>query len=82
LRAYKTFKLYGMDLTVFLQIFNLLDTRVVVNVFDDTGEPNFTTTGQNVGADPRRPTSVADYLKYPTNYGEPRNIQFGVELSF
>lgn len=82
LRAYKTFKLYGMDVTAFLQIFNLLDTRVVVNVFDDTGEPNFTTTGQNVGADPRRPTSVADYLKYPTNYGEPRNIQFGVELSF
>ena len=71
-----------MDLTAFVQVFNLLDTRVPVNVFSDTGQPNFTTITKDVGADPRRPTSVADYVKYPTNYGEPRNIQFGIELSF
>lgn len=82
LRAYKSFKLYNMDVTAFVQVFNLLDTRVPVNVFSDTGQPNFTTITQDIGADLRRPTSVADYIKYPTNYGEPRNIEFGIELSF
>ncbi|MCX6170120.1 MAG: TonB-dependent receptor [Ignavibacteriales bacterium] len=82
LKANKSFKLAGFNITAFLQVFNLLDTRVVVNVFGDTGQPDFTTSGQNVGADPRRPTSVAEYLKYPYNYGEPRNIQFGFEFQF
>jgi len=82
MKANKTFKLGSMDVTAFVQVFNLLDTKVVVNVFSDTGQPDFTTIGQSVGADARRPTSVQDYLKYPWNYGEPRNIQFGIEFSF
>ncbi|MCX6175465.1 MAG: TonB-dependent receptor [Ignavibacteriales bacterium] len=82
LKANKTFKLGSFDVTAFVQVFNLLDTKVVVNVFSDTGLPDFTTIGQSVGADARRPTSVQDYLKYPWNYGEPRNIQFGIEFSF
>jgi outer membrane receptor for ferrienterochelin and colicin len=81
-RAYKTFDLYGMNITTFLQIFNLLDTKVVVNVFGDSGKPDYTSQTQDIGADSRRPTSVTDYIKYPTNYGEPRNIQFGFEVSF
>jgi hypothetical protein len=82
LRAYKSFDLYGLNVTAFLQIFNLLDSKVVVNVFGDSGKPDYTSVIQDVGSDPRRPTSVAEYIKYPTNYGEPGNIQFGFELSF
>ncbi|MGK9475580.1 TonB-dependent receptor [Melioribacter sp. OK-6-Me] len=82
LRLHKTFDIAGISLTSFLNVFNLFDTRVVVNVFGDTGKPDYTTEGRNVGDDPKRPNSVEEYLRYPTNYGEPRLIQFGLELSF
>jgi hypothetical protein len=82
LRLHKTFDIAGISVTSFLNVFNLLDTRVVVNVFGDTGKPDYTTEGRNVGDDPNRPNTVQEYLRYPTNYGEPRLIQFGLELSF
>jgi hypothetical protein len=70
------------DLNTFIQVFNLLDTKTVVNVFSDTGKPDFTTEGQNVGEDVNRPNTVEEYLTYPWNYGEPRRIQFGFEFQF
>ncbi|GAB6283135.1 MAG: hypothetical protein STSR0008_18920 [Ignavibacterium sp.] len=82
LKLDKSFKLAGLDFNAFLRIFNLLDNKVVNNVFGDTGKADYTTEGQNVGEDPARPNTVEEYLKYPWNYGEPRNVQFGFELSF
>lgn len=82
LKLDKSIKLAGLDFNVFLRIFNLLDNKVINNVFGDTGKPDFTTEGQNIGEDPARPNTVEEYLKYPWNYGEPRNVQFGFELSF
>lgn len=82
LRLHKTFKIGGFDMTAFLNVFNLFDTRVVVNVYGDTGKADYTTEGKNIGYDPKRPNTVEEYLRYPTNYGEPRLVQFGIELSF
>jgi outer membrane receptor protein involved in Fe transport len=82
LRLHKSFNLAGMDITTFLRVFNLLDNKVVVNVFGDTGKPDYTTEGRNIGFDPNRPNTVEEYLKYPWNYGEPRRIEFGFEFSF
>lgn len=81
LKLNKTFDLAGIGINAFLTVFNLLDNRVVVNVFGDTGLPDFTTEAQNVGYDPNRPNTVAEYLRYPDHYGEPRNIQFGLDIS-
>jgi|CZKP01.1.fsa_nt_gi outer membrane receptor protein involved in Fe transport len=82
LYANKSFDLAGFRLTAYLKVFNLFDARNVVNVFTDTGAPDYTTQTQNIGYDPARPNTVADYIKYPTNYAAPRLVQTGIEFSF
>ncbi|MDZ7763005.1 MAG: hypothetical protein U5K00_01070 [Melioribacteraceae bacterium] len=82
MRAHKSFNLMGLDLTAFVRVFNLLDNRVVINVFGDTGKADFTTEAQNVGEDPARPNTVEEYLNYPWHYAAPRQVQFGIELQF
>jgi outer membrane receptor for ferrienterochelin and colicin len=82
LYANKSFDLMGFRLTAYLKVFNLFDARNVVNVFTDTGAPDYTTQTQNVGYDPARPNTVAEYIKYPTNYAAPRLVQTGIEFSF
>ncbi len=82
LRIEKTLNLAGLNLTGFLRVFNLFDARTVVNVFGDTGDPEFTTEGKNVGEDPQRPNTVEEYLRFPDHYGPPRLIQTGFEFTF
>ncbi|KUG26268.1 tonb-dependent receptor [hydrocarbon metagenome] len=82
LRAHKVFEIFGYDLTAFINVFNLLDNKIVVNVFGDTGKADFTTEGQNIGDDPTRPNTVDEYLNYPWHYGPPRLVQIGFELQF
>jgi len=82
LKLNKSFALEGIGINVFLRIFNLLDNKVAVNVFGDTGQPDFTTETQTIGYDPSRPNTVEEYIKYPWHYGEPRNVQLGFEISF
>ena len=82
LKIDKTFNLGGLDINAFLRIFNLLDNRNPIRVFGDTGEPDFTTETQTIGENSQRPNTVEEYVKYPDHYGEPRNVQFGFELSF
>jgi outer membrane receptor protein involved in Fe transport len=76
------FKFSSLDLNVFLNVFNLLDNRVVVNVFGDTGQADFTTEGQNIGEDPARPNTVEEYFVKPWHYGQPRLVQLGFDLNF
>ncbi len=72
----------GIDLNLFLRVFNILDNENAVRVFGDTGQPNFTTETQNIGENSQRPNTPEEYVKYPDHYGEPRNVQFGFEISF
>jgi len=81
LKLHKSWNIAGLDVTTFLQVFNLLDNKVVVKVFGDTGQPDYTTEGRNVGYDPARPNTVEEYMRKPENYGEPRLVQFGFEFS-
>ncbi len=80
MRAHKDFNLLGFNLTTFVRVFNLLDNKIVVNVFGDTGKADFTTEAQNVGPDPARPNTVEEYLNYPSHYAAPRLVQLGFEL--
>ncbi|MDP4173771.1 MAG: TonB-dependent receptor [Bacteroidota bacterium] len=82
LKVDRTFELAGLKWNAFLRVFNLLDARTVVNVFSDTGEPDFTLSAVNVAPDANRHNTVEEYLRYPTFYGEPRQVQLGLELSF
>lgn len=76
------FDLGPYGLTAFVRVFNLLDTKTVVDVFSDTGKPDFTTEGNNIGSDPNRPNTVEEYLTRPWYYSAPRLIQFGMEFNF
>jgi len=82
LKLEKTFQLLGFDINAFVRIFNLLDNRVPIRVFGDTGQPDFTTETQTIIKNPASPNTPEEYVKYPDHYGEPRNVQFGIDLSF
>ena len=84
LKVHNVFQIGGHDLTVYMKVFNLLDSEIVTDVFGDTGQAYFTTEAQSlVGVvDPNRPNSVSDYLTRPYYYEAPRKIQLGIEFSF
>ncbi len=77
LNAYKDFDLPGnSNLQVYLNVYNLLDSKVVNGVYNDSGNPNSPLPINTVaGAD-------FGYYANPGFYAEPRRIQFGVQLSF
>ncbi|MBU1096108.1 MAG: TonB-dependent receptor [Bacteroidetes bacterium] len=82
LKVNKSFDVFGYNLNAFIRVFNLLDTKTVVNVFADTGDPSYTTEAQNVGEDANRPNSVEEYLTRPWNYVPPRLVQLGFDIEF
>lgn len=77
LNTYKTFNLSnGANLELFLNIYNLLDSKVINNVYGDSGQPNSPL--------PINTVSTADpgYYANPGFYAEPRRIQLGLSISF
>jgi len=61
---------------LFVDLFNLFDTRNVTGVYSDTGEPDVTLQQFQLGSyDP-------GYFVRPFNYVEPRRIQAGLEIKF
>ncbi len=82
MRLYKSFDFWGLNLTGFAQIYNLLDTRNVVNVFADSGSPDYTGDTATLSEDPARPNTIAEYQRYPWHYAAPRSIELGLELTF
>lgn len=82
LYANKSFRLADLELTAYLKVFNLFDNRTVVNVWGDTGEPDFTTSLQGVSEDAKRPNTVAEYTRFPWYYAAPRLVQTGIQFSF
>lgn len=76
LNAYKNFEIGGNRLQIFLNIYNLLDKKLVNSVFIDSGKPDLPLPEiVLVNAHP-------DFYKNPDRYAEPRRIQLGVQFSF
>lgn len=76
LNTYKTFDIGGTELEVFLNIYNLLDNKIVNSIYNDSGEATAPLPiNMEEGADP-------GFYQNPGFYAEPRRIQFGIELSF
>ena len=72
----KEFDLGGVRPRVFMEVFNLLDTRNVKAVFSDTGLPDLTLEAFRQGAvDP-------GFFVNPDFYREPRRIQLGLDFRF
>ncbi len=74
--AFKEFQMQNFRLKLFLRIFNLFDAKNPVNVFGDTGQPDFTLNMlQAVSADPT-------WFVRPDFYSQPRRVQLGMTVSF
>ncbi len=84
LKLHYNLEFAGNTVTFFARIFNLLDARIITNVFSDTGLPDATTEAQSlIGVvDPNRPNTIEDYLIRPWNYEQPRQIQVGFSYNF
>ncbi len=84
LRLFKTFEVFGQEVTTFFRVFNLLDTKIIVNVFSDTGLADFTTEAQSLEGveDPNRPNTIEEYLIRPWHYDQPRRVQVGFDVAF
>jgi len=73
LNTYKNISIAGNQLRLFLNVYNLLDSKVVNSIFSDSGTPD----------GPLIQPSVFDdgYFNDPSRFDEPRRIQFGIQLS-
>lgn len=72
---YKNLTLSGVNLQLFVRIFNLLDGRNPINVYGDTGRPDFTLQEEQVSDYDR------GWFDIPTYYSEPRSFYAGVRIS-
>jgi len=69
----------------FVNINNLFDTRNEITIWGDTGRSSGTAeqalAEENDDGSPLRPNTISDYFNHPEWYSDPRNIQFGVQVS-
>ena len=71
---YKSFFIAESELLIFLRVFNLLDSRNPVTVFNDTGLPDYTLEEEQVQNEDE------DWYVYPNYYSQPRSIYLGTKI--
>ena len=83
-RVYKDFKFGSQIFTVFARIDNVLDTKNAVNVYDDSGQPDWSLYEEHVLSSVvyQRVAPIVDYYTNPSFYAPPRRIQLGITYSF
>jgi outer membrane receptor protein involved in Fe transport len=88
--ADKMFTLFGVDLSIFLKIFNLFDTKNERYVFSDTGRSTYTLQAKQGGTKAvndlaeRLPGihTADEYYKIPSYYYAPREVRVGASIEF
>ncbi len=78
----KYFKLWENNFSVFLKVYNLLDTANENDVFTDTGRAGYTLELTRNQAPPRGVNTVAEYFTRPDYYSAPRQIIMGFSYTF
>ncbi|MGC9093829.1 MAG: TonB-dependent receptor [Bacteroidota bacterium] len=80
LYANKYFRIGGQSLSVFVKVYNLLDTLNELNVFTDTGRAGYTTS---LIYDPPPPAinTLAEYFTRPDFYSPPRQVIAGITIN-
>jgi outer membrane receptor protein involved in Fe transport len=83
-RVYKSFLFDPVRLLLFLRVNNVFDIRNEVGVFDDTGRAGKTYDEEIARLSNTREyiNTISDYYSVPTNYSEPRRIEFGATIEF
>ena len=68
---------------LFLNVFNVFDIKDVTGVYADTGSPEYTTNidPDDIPYNVKRVSTVEDYVKQPSWYTAPRQVQLGFSVS-
>ncbi len=78
----KYLRLAGLNLSIFLKIYNLFDTANALNVYGDTGSPGYTLAATQAQSAPRGVNTVQQYFIRPDFYSAPRHVLLGASLDF
>ena len=81
LNAHKDLVVGGMHGSLFLKVFNLLDRRNEIAVYNDTGRAGYTIRTQFWGEWTDIGT-VDNWVNRPHMFSQPRRIQLGIRLGF
>ncbi len=68
----KDFKFFGVTERLYANIWNLFDKKNVLEVFEDSGKPNYSTN----------PGVSEEGMHRPDYFGPPREVEFGLQLMF
>ncbi len=71
-RLNKDFKFFGITERLYANVWNLLDKKNVIEVFEDSGKPDYSTN----------PGVSEEGMHRPDYYGPPRQVEFGLQLMF
>lgn len=78
----KYFTFNGMNLSLFLKVYNLFDTANELNVFGDTGRAGYTLELTRAQEAPRGANTLEEYYSRPDFYSAPRQVMIGAALGF
>jgi outer membrane receptor protein involved in Fe transport len=71
-RLNKDFKFFGITERLYANVWNLFDRKNVIEVFEDSGKPDYSTN----------PGVSEEGMHRPDYYGPPRQVEFGLQLMF
>ncbi|MBU2493165.1 MAG: TonB-dependent receptor [Bacteroidetes bacterium] len=84
LRIYKDFLIGNQKLSLFVKVFNLLDSENPLNINTDSGDPYFSFT--KLEAEKINPVlynnTLDEFYTNPYNFSEPRRVEVGLSLNF
>ena len=78
----KYFNIFDKMVSVFLKIYNLLDTPNELNVFTDTGMAGYSLELTRLQEQPQGVNTLQQYFARPDFYSAPRQVLVGASVSF
>jgi len=81
LQVNKDFSVFGANFSLYARVFNLLDQRNEINVYNDTGRAGYSLVSQ-YNQETQGPNTLSEFLKRPDYYSEPRRVLVGINYNF
>ncbi|MDH3269207.1 MAG: TonB-dependent receptor, partial [Ignavibacteria bacterium] len=78
----KYFNVFNQQFSLFLKIYNLLDTANELEIFTDTGRAGYTLELTRTNQQPRGVNTLEEFYTRPDYYSAPRQIVLGASIEF
>jgi len=80
LRLFKEFHIGRLKYTIFVKIYNLFDRKNEIEVYSDTGRAGYSLVSHYIVERREHVNTLAEWLKRPDFYSEPRKVLIGFEV--